>query len=106
MRVKIGGPPCLRSNPPVPTDVQPLIEQKNFDSLEDVWTQTMEEEPDDLPFFFAVAAAMKKKGGGAQALSWLRFLADFHERAMATRQSPSSWRSRGCPRRTPTSARS
>jgi transcription elongation GreA/GreB family factor len=62
---------------PLPASVAELIEQKNFDSLEDVWTKRMEEEPDDLPFFFAVASAMKKKGGGTQALSWLRFLADY-----------------------------
>ncbi len=38
----------------------------------------MEEDAQDLPFFFGVAAAVKKKGGGPSALSWLRFLADFH----------------------------
>ena len=40
----------------------------------------MEQDPSDLPFFFGVAAAVKKKAGaeGAeQALSWLRFLADY-----------------------------
>lgn len=40
----------------------------------------MEQDPADLPFFFGVAAAVKKKAGaeGAeQALSWLRFLADY-----------------------------
>lgn len=62
----------------LPASVSELIEQKKFDSLEDVWTRRMEEEPADLPFFFAVAAAVKKKGAGPTALSWLRFLADYH----------------------------
>src|SRR6266404_6160457 len=71
----------------LPIDVTELIEQKNFDALEDVWTKRMEEEPEDLPFFFAVASAMKKKGGGAPALSWLRFLADYEaERGDGDRQ--------------------
>jgi transcription elongation GreA/GreB family factor len=57
-----------------------LIEQKRLEELEDVWTRRMEEDPSDLPFFFGIAAAVKKKAGaeGAeQALSWLRFLADY-----------------------------
>jgi transcription elongation factor GreA-like protein len=57
--------------------VTELIDQKNFEALEDVWTKRMEEEPENLPFFFAVASAMKKKGGSAHALSWLRFLAEY-----------------------------
>lgn len=63
--------------PAVPEEVARLIEQKDFAALEDVWTARMEETPGDLPFFFAVASAVKKKGGGAQAVSWLRFLADY-----------------------------
>jgi len=63
----------------LPSDVQLLIDEKRFDALEDLWTRRMEENPNDLPFFFGVASAMKKKGGGAQALSWLHFLADYHE---------------------------
>jgi len=62
---------------PLTPEVAELIDQKRFDALEDVWTNRMEEEPGDLPFFFTVASAMKKKGGGTQALSWLRFLADY-----------------------------
>jgi transcription elongation GreA/GreB family factor len=64
----------------LPPDVAALIEQKRLDELEDVWTRRMEQDPSDLPFFFGVAAAVKKKGGvegAAQALSWLRFLADY-----------------------------
>jgi transcription elongation GreA/GreB family factor len=61
----------------LPDDVATLVEQKKFDELEDLWTARMEADPADLPFFFAVAAAVKKKGGGAQAVSWLRFLADY-----------------------------
>ncbi|HEV8117707.1 MAG TPA: GreA/GreB family elongation factor [Thermoanaerobaculia bacterium] len=61
----------------IPTDVALLIEQKNFDALEDVWMTRMEAEPENLPFFFGVAAAVKKKGGVANAVSWLRFLADY-----------------------------
>ncbi len=67
------------SGVPLTSEISELLEQKNFDALEDVWTGRMEAEPDDLSFFFAVASAMKKKGGGAQALSWLRFLADYEE---------------------------
>ena len=64
-----------------------LIEQKNFEALEDVWTGRMEEEPENLSFFFTVAAAVKKKGGVASALSWLRFLADYErERGDGDRQ--------------------
>ncbi|HEY3202316.1 MAG TPA: GreA/GreB family elongation factor [Thermoanaerobaculia bacterium] len=62
----------------LPSDVQLLIDEKKFDALEDVWTKKMEEAADDLPWFFGVAAAVKKKGGGPAALSWLRFLADYH----------------------------
>jgi transcription elongation GreA/GreB family factor len=57
-----------------------LIEQKRLDDLEDVWTRRMEQDPGDLPFFFGIAAAVKKKAGAegaGQALSWLRFLADY-----------------------------
>jgi len=61
----------------LPDDVALLVEQKNFDAVEDVWTRRMEEEPEDLAFFFSVASAVKKKGGGAASLSWLRFLADY-----------------------------
>src|ERR1700682_2283350 len=63
----------------LPPDVQLLIDEKKLDALEALWTEKMESAPEDLPFFFAVAAAVKKKGGGASALSWLRFLADYHE---------------------------
>jgi transcription elongation GreA/GreB family factor len=62
----------------LPADVVRLIEQKQFDPLEDLWTKRMEASPHDFPFFFGVAAAVKKKGGPEQALSWLRFLADYH----------------------------
>ena len=61
----------------LPEDVSALVEQKKFEALEDVWTARMESAPGDLPFFFALAAAVKKKGGGDQAVSWLRFLADY-----------------------------
>src|SRR5512147_646015 len=72
---------------PLPASVAELIEQKNFDAIEDVWTGRMEEEPEDLSFFFAVAAAVKKKGGVTPALSWLRFLADYEaERGDGDRQ--------------------
>ena len=63
----------------LPSDVQQLIDEKRFPALETLWTQKMESAPEDLEFFFAVAAAVKKKGAGASALSWLRFLADYHE---------------------------
>jgi transcription elongation factor GreA len=62
----------------VPPEAQVLVDQKKFDALEALWTKKMEENAADLSFFFAVAAAAKKKGGGAQALSWLRRLAEFH----------------------------
>ena len=39
----------------------------------------MEENADDLSFFFGIAAGAKKKGGGAQAIAWLRSLAEFHD---------------------------
>ena len=61
----------------LPEEVTWLIEQKDFEALEDVWTAKMEKAASDLPFFFAVAFAVKKKGGGTQAVSWLRFLADY-----------------------------
>src|SRR5260221_9601290 len=78
---------AVSSHALLPAPVAELVEQKNFDALEDVWTKRMEEEPEDLPFFFAVASAMKKKGGGAPALSWLRFLADYEaERGDGDRQ--------------------
>jgi transcription elongation GreA/GreB family factor len=64
---------------PLPDDVQALIDSKKFDAVGAAWTKRMEEDADDLPFFFGVAAAAKKKGGGAQALGWLRSLADFHD---------------------------
>jgi transcription elongation GreA/GreB family factor len=66
--------------PSLPPEVAALVEQKRLEELEDVWTQRMEQDPADLSFFFRVAAAVKKKAGaeGAeQALSWLRFLADY-----------------------------
>src|SRR5262249_59824584 len=62
----------------LPADVVRLIEQKQFSALEDLWTKRMEASPRDFPFFFGVAAAVKKKGGSEQAVSWLRFLADYH----------------------------
>src|SRR5262245_48283670 len=74
----------------IPTDVSQLVEQKDFDALEDVWMTRMEAEPENLPFFFAVASALKKKGGPpglANAVSWLRFLADYEaERRDSDRQ--------------------
>jgi len=71
----------------LPADVAQLIEQKSFDALEDVWMARMEAEPENLPFFFTVAAAVKKKGGVANAVSWLRFLADYEaERGDSDRQ--------------------
>jgi transcription elongation GreA/GreB family factor len=63
----------------LPSEVLVLIEEKKFDRLEELWTRRMEEDAADLPFFFGVAAAVKKKGGGPSALSWLHFLADYHE---------------------------
>jgi transcription elongation GreA/GreB family factor len=70
------------SHPPsdLPAEIALLVEQKRLEELEDVWTRRMEQDPSDLQFFFRVAAAVKKKAGaeGAeQALSWLRFLADY-----------------------------
>jgi transcription elongation GreA/GreB family factor len=62
----------------LPPDVVRLIEQKQFSALEDLWTKHLETSPHDFPFFFGVAAAVKKKGGSEQAVSWLRFLADYH----------------------------
>jgi transcription elongation GreA/GreB family factor len=61
----------------LPAEVVRLIDQKQYDALEDVWTKRMEAEPRDFPFFFGVAAAVKKKGGVAESVSWLRFLADY-----------------------------
>jgi transcription elongation GreA/GreB family factor len=75
----------MTSTPPssapiiLPPEVQKLIDEKKFPALEAVWTETMEAEKEPLEFFFGVATLVKKKGGGAQALSWLRFLADYHE---------------------------
>ncbi|MFN2387067.1 MAG: GreA/GreB family elongation factor [Thermoanaerobaculia bacterium] len=63
---------------PFPEDVAALIERKDLEGLEDVWTRRMEETPEDLSFFFGVASAVKKKGAGDSAISWLRFLADYH----------------------------
>jgi transcription elongation GreA/GreB family factor len=63
----------------LPSEVLVLIEEKQFDRLEELWTRRMEEDAADLPFFFGVAAAVKKKGGGPSALAWLHFLADYHE---------------------------
>jgi hypothetical protein len=63
---------------PFPEDVATLIERKDLEGIEDVWTRRMEETPADLPFFFGVASAVKKKGAGDSAISWLRFLADYH----------------------------
>jgi transcription elongation GreA/GreB family factor len=75
------------SSAELPAEVVQLIEQKNFDAVEDAWMGHMEEEPENLPFFFAVASAVKKKGGVAPALSWLRFLADYEaERGDGDRQ--------------------
>src|SRR5262252_1043054 len=69
----------MSSTPPaLPADVQALVDQKKFDALEALWTRRVEEGGSDLPFFFALAAAVKKKGGGAQAVAWLRLLAEFH----------------------------
>jgi transcription elongation GreA/GreB family factor len=65
--------------PTLPPDVQKLIDEKKFPALEALWTQKMEAETEPLDYFFAIAAAVKKKGGGPSALSWLRFLADYHE---------------------------
>src|SRR6266511_3879127 len=56
------------SSAELPAEVFQLLEQKNFDALEDVWTRRME-------------------GGLAPALSWLRFLADYEaERGDGDRQ--------------------
>jgi transcription elongation GreA/GreB family factor len=63
----------------IPASVAELVEQKKFDAVEEVWMEAMDREPENLPFFFAVAAAAKKKGGLPQALSWLRFLAEYEE---------------------------
>jgi transcription elongation GreA/GreB family factor len=63
---------------PLPPEVQQLIDGKKFEALEALWTQKVEEGAEELPFYFRVAAAVKKKGAGAQALAWLRLLADFH----------------------------
>ena len=63
----------------VPVEVQSLVDQKKFDAVGDLWKRKMEEDAEDLPFFFGVAAAAKKKGAGAQAVGWLRSLAEFHD---------------------------
>jgi transcription elongation GreA/GreB family factor len=77
----------VASSAELPAEVVQLIEQKNFDAVEDAWMGHMEEEPENLPFFFAVASAVKKKGGVAPALAWLRFLADYEaERGDGDRQ--------------------
>ncbi len=71
----------------IPASVTEAIEAKRFDAVEDAWMERMEREPENLPFFFAVAAAVKKKGGGVNAVSWLRFLADYEaEREDGDRQ--------------------
>jgi len=64
------------SPPELPPDVVRLIDQKKFEELEALFTQRVDETPEDLPFFFALAAAVKKKGSGGKALSWLKLLAD------------------------------
>jgi transcription elongation GreA/GreB family factor len=67
----------MSSSPPeLPPDVARLIDQKKFEELESLFTQRVDETPEDLPFFFALAAAVKKKGSGSKALSWLKLLAD------------------------------
>ncbi len=71
----------MSSAPPLPPEIQTLVDQKKFDALEALWTKRVEERGEDLPFFFALAAAVKKKGGGAQAVAWLRLLAEFHDSA-------------------------
>ena len=68
----------MSSAPPLPPEVQALVDQKKFDALESLWTRRVEEAGADLTFFFALAAAVKKKGGGTQAIAWLRLLAEFH----------------------------
>jgi transcription elongation GreA/GreB family factor len=68
----------MSSAPPLPPEIQALVDQKKFDALESLWTKRVEEGGADLPFFFALAAAVKKKGGGPQAVAWLRLLAEFH----------------------------
>src|SRR5262249_14800984 len=62
--------------PELPPDVARLVDQKKFEDLEALFTQRVDETPEDLPFFFALAAAVKKKGSGGKALSWLKLLAD------------------------------
>jgi transcription elongation GreA/GreB family factor len=62
---------------PLTAEIAELIDRKEFDQLEEVWTERMELSPLDLPFFFAVASAVKKKGAAAEAVSWLQFLADY-----------------------------
>ena len=62
---------------PLPPEVQVLIDGKKFDALEALWTKKVEEGSEELPFYFRIAAAVKKKGAGAQALNWLRLLADY-----------------------------
>jgi transcription elongation GreA/GreB family factor len=64
--------------PNLTPEVQHLVDQKKFDALGQLWTKKMEENAEDFPFFFDLAAAAKKKGGSAQAVAWLRSLADFH----------------------------
>lgn len=70
--------PRLVSSPALlPSAIVELVDQKKFDELEDLWTARMESDPTDLDFFFALASAVKKKGGSGEAVSWLRFLADY-----------------------------
>lgn len=64
--------------PQLSDEVAALVEHKDFQALEDVWTRRMDESPEDLPFFIAVAAALKKRAAGDVVLPWLRFLADYH----------------------------
>jgi transcription elongation GreA/GreB family factor len=71
----------------LPEEVVRLIDQKQFDAIEDVWTKRMEIEPRDFSFFFGVASAVKKKGGISEAVSWLRFLADY----LAEKNDPDAW---------------
>src|SRR5262245_48577581 len=63
----------------IPPEFQELIEGKNFEALESLWTSRMESDADDLPMYFAVAAAVKKRGSGAVAVKLLRSLADYHD---------------------------
>src|SRR6266571_374154 len=77
----------VASSAELPEEVVRLIDQKQFEAIEDVWTKRMEVEPRDFSFFFGIAAAVKKKGGIAEAVSWLRFLADY----LAEKNDPDAW---------------